>query len=101
MLAGIAMELLVTLPNVPAGSLSTVADELRQYGAHVVFETRCTGYVESIAGRVNFIHDGQSTLMIFLVLDRGHFPRALLIGGIRQTVSEAVELHLRKTAAHA
>lgn len=89
------------MPDVPAASLPTVAAELRKFGANVVFETACTGFVESISGRVRFEHDGSSNLSVFLLLDRLHFPRRLLIGGIRQTVNEAVEVYARNNAAHA
>ena len=33
------------------------------------------------------------TLWVTIVEDLGHFPRAMVIGGIKQTVYEAVELH--------
>lgn len=90
-----AMELLGAFPDVPVAALPTIAAEVRKYGARVVFESgsssRAAGYVESVSGKVRFQHDGR-VLLVFLEIDRDHFPRLMLKGGTRQIVMESVEL---------
>lgn len=71
--------------------MELVAKELRKWGANVVFERPYAGYVESAAGRLTFLHDGDNTLTVFVAVDLGHFSRSMLLEGIRQTVEESVK----------
>lgn len=78
-------------------ALPIVAKELRAFGARVSFENSWAGVVASEAGTLAFQYlDG--LLFVTIKEDLGHFPRMLLIGGIKQTVSEANEIARR---AHA
>ncbi len=75
----------------PLSALPIIAAELRKFGVLVTFEAETFGMVEHAAGLVCWQHDG-THLQISIIEDKGHFPRRLLFGGIRQLVSEAVEL---------
>jgi len=86
-------------PNTPKSILPVLKREMEKFGATVHFETETSGHVDSIAGKLGFHHDGH-TLTISVLEDAGHFAPNLLIGGIKQTVSEACEL-LRLGEAHA
>jgi hypothetical protein len=77
--------------GVPQKALPVLAEHLRAHGATVHFETDTRGYVHSIAGKLTWEHANE-TLTIRLVENAGHFPRLLLIGGMRQAIQEAVEL---------
>jgi hypothetical protein len=78
-------------PNVPAQVLPVLKGQLEAFGAKVHFETPSSGHVDSIAGRLRFSHHGE-ILTVEVVQEHGHFPGAMLIGGMRQTVEEACEL---------
>lgn len=78
-------------------ALPIVAKELRAFGATVSFENGWAGIVTSEAGTLTFIYS-DGLLRVTVKKDLGHFPRMLLIGGIKQTVSEANEVARR---AHA
>jgi hypothetical protein len=86
------MPLTVRCERVPIEVLSLLAKQLEMFGADVVFGTHRSGVVMSPAGTMSFFHD-EGTLWVTIVEDLGHFPRAMMIGGIKQTVYEAVELH--------
>ena len=78
-------------PNTPLEVLPILKRQLEQFGAQVRFLSETHGVVESIAGELAFEHSGR-LLTISVVKEHGHFSRALLIGGIKQMVSEAREL---------
>lgn len=77
--------------NTPTEVLPVLKQQLESFGAKVVFETPFSGRVDSIAGKLHFVHAGQ-TLTISLGEDEGHFTPALLVGGIKQMVGEALEI---------
>jgi len=72
-------------------ALTVIAEQLQAHGARVIFESETHGRVESEAGVLTFGHSG-CHLTVVVIEDRGHFPAALLIGGIKQTVEEANEI---------
>jgi len=74
----------------PLSALPAIAAELRKFGVAVTFEAETFGSVQHAAGLIRWTHDGQH-LHIEIVENHGHFPKLLLIGGIRQMVEEAVE----------
>jgi hypothetical protein len=85
----------VLLPDVPHQALPLMADQLRGFGVKVDFEDHARGAGSCIAGRFEFTHR-ESELHIKVTQDHGHFPRLMLIGGIRQFVREACELVQRE-----
>jgi hypothetical protein len=91
--------LTVRCERVPVEVLSILEKELKMFGANVLFDSNRSGVVMSAAGTMSFFHDDHA-LTITIVEDLGHFPRAMVIGGIKQTVYEAVELYnLRRANA--
>jgi len=92
----------VICKNVPPAALPMIAEQLRQFGAVVTFDTSSAGRVSSESGRMAFRHDGES-LHVDLVEDKGHFPLALWMGGVKQMVEETVErlLHVTNSLAPA
>ncbi len=75
----------------PLSALPAIAAELRKFGCDVWFDNETSGDVEHAAGKLLFYHrDG--LLHVEIIEDNGHFPRLLLMGGIRQMVEEAGEL---------
>lgn len=90
--------------NTPAEILPVLKQQLESFGARVIFDTPFSGRVDSIAGKLHFVHTGQ-TLTISLLEDQSHFAPALLLGGIKQMVGEALELvqqsKLQAMRAHA
>ncbi len=94
----------VACPNVTAAILPQLAQQLESHACKVVYGRHPDGVihgtVESIAGRMTFtLDESASVLHVTLTADSGHFPRMLLIGGIKQMVAEAVEAATRTTAA--
>lgn len=77
--------------NVPEEALPLIADQLRAFGARVNFSDQWCGMVVSLAGKL-FFNYKDGTLEVSVIEDEGHFPKALLIGGIKQTVEEACEI---------
>lgn len=88
--------MIITCPNVPLAVLPIIAQELRKYGPVVEFDdaTNSSGYIECVAGRLEFIHveDDNNTLLCHLVINNSHFPARMIIGGVKQFVEEACEL---------
>jgi hypothetical protein len=74
----------------PLDALPGIAAQLRLFGVTVDFEDSRSGEVASIAGRLRFSHSGD-VLSVSIVEDFGHFPKAMIFGGIRQVVEEVVE----------
>jgi hypothetical protein len=74
----------------PANVLPILATYLKGFGCGVRFDSPSSGTVTHDAGRIRFWHrDG--ILTIAIERNEGHFPHALLIGGIRQLIEEAAE----------
>ena len=71
------MELVAKLSNVPYAALHVVAAELRKFGAEVVFdrERGRRGYVQHPLGKVEFLHDGDNALSLFVPVELGAIPR--------------------------
>ena len=80
-------------PNVVVGAIPILVEQLESYGARFTYAgNSAEGSVcEHDSGVFRFRHE-QNRLTVQLLMDFGHFPQSLLIGGIRQTVEEAVEL---------
>jgi hypothetical protein len=88
----------LTFPNVPLEVLDEIAWELEQYGCNVAFEEgRRRGHMSCPAGAVQFDH-ANGNLTVVILLDKGHFPKGMLVGGMRQLVEEAVERFQQKAA---
>jgi hypothetical protein len=81
--------------NVPEEAMPLIAEQLRAFGARVTFSGGWSGVVASIAGKMQFAYD-RGTLTVTVLENAGHFPQALLIGGIKQTVEEACEIVRRR-----
>lgn len=82
--------------NVPEEALPLIADQLRAFGARVKFSDGWNGIVVSESGKMFFAYD-RGTLKVTVIEDAGHFPKALLIGGVKQTVEEACEIIRRRS----
>jgi len=82
----------ITCEPVPPAVLPILARQLRRFGARVEFESERAGVVKHLSGKLRFEHNGSARLHVAVIEECGHFPKSMLIGGIRQTVQEAVEL---------
>jgi hypothetical protein len=71
----------ITFPNFPVEVLAEIADEVRNHGLDVVFESERCGRVTCDAGALDFV------------------PTKMLIGGLRQLVEEGIERYHRKVTA--
>lgn len=82
----------VECKNVPLRAVQVLASQLEAVGMVVTFDTLSlnAGSAHGIAGSLKFSHDGEH-LTVTVTKDEGHFPRRMLLGGILQMVSEAVE----------
>src|SRR5208337_3744453 len=67
------------------------------FGARVEFTDGWCGIVASESGTLSFTW-AHSVLCVRVMEDQGHFPSALIIGGIKQTVEEANEI-VRRAAS--
>jgi len=76
--------------GVPRAALPKLADQLRGFGAIVTFYDESRGEVEHLSGVIEFEHRDE-VLHLRVTKHAGHFPRLLLIGGMRQLVQETVE----------
>jgi hypothetical protein len=74
----------------PIQALPKVAEYMRDIGALVVFDSPSSGHGTVISGSFEFRHDGEF-LKVWITEDQCHFPKRMLVGGLRQLVSEAVE----------
>jgi hypothetical protein len=88
----------ITLPGVPRDVLPLLKEQLEAFGSTVSFETPTSGVLSSVAGKLHFEHRDDETLVVEVIENEGHFPEFLIIGGIRQTVQEAVEIHRQRIA---
>ena len=76
--------------DVPAQALPLMAQQLSEYGAEVEFTGNGQGMITSIAGTLAFrLQAGRFDVK--LLGTAGHFSEAILLGGARQFVQEAVE----------
>lgn len=89
-------QMTIECKNVPAAALPLIAEQLRAFGARVDFRDGWSGIVASQSGKMLFTY-WPDTLKVTIIEDAGHFPQALLIGGIKQTVEEACEI-VRRSA---
>lgn len=76
--------------GVPRAALPKLAEQLRSFGAEVRFHDETHGEVEHLSGVIEFEHRDE-VLYLRVTKHAGHFPRLLLIGGMRQLVYETVE----------
>jgi hypothetical protein len=81
----------IRVENVPAAALPILYRQLEGFGSRILLESEGRGVCESVSGTMRFDHEGD-VLTVRVVKDAGHFPRFLILGGIRQTILEAVEL---------
>lgn len=76
--------------NVPERAVSLMAEQLTSFGAEVeLFEGG--GKVHSVAGVLSFRLDYKGTFAVRVERNEGHFSDAMLLGGVRQFVEEAIE----------
>lgn len=88
----------ITFSDVPLEALDEIAWELEQYGCNVAFEEGGRrGHVSCPAGAVQFDH-AEGNLTVVILLDKGHFPKGMLVGGMRQLVEEGVERFQKRAA---
>lgn len=77
--------LTITAHGISPSVILALIEQMKEFGATVDRDT-----VTTSAGEMRFIHHEETrSLVIFVTRDRGHFPTAMLIGGIKQTVEEA------------
>jgi hypothetical protein len=76
----------VTVDRVSPAAVALLKTQLLGFGAVITDDL-----VVTPSGEMRFRHEGL-VLEVVVVKDHGHFPRLLLIGGIRQMIEEAVEL---------
>jgi len=94
--------LTVACPNISAAVLPLLARQLTAFGCVVTFDTPASGIVQCLAGRLTFTHSPDTKVFsVTITDDAGHFPRALLIGGIKQMIAEAHEAVMRQQQASA
>jgi hypothetical protein len=82
----------ITTPNVPDLAIEILLESLRRHGAIVSRPHVGYGEIESVAGVMRFYHSLAKVLTVEVVECKGHFPRTLLVGGIKQHIEEAVEM---------
>jgi hypothetical protein len=80
----------IVCEEVPTRALPFLADQLREFGATVTFESERSGCFAHPSGKVRFDHDGFN-LFLKVIENAGHFPKFMLIGGIRQFIEETLE----------
>jgi len=85
--------MIVNYPNVPVAAIPLLAGQLRDHGALVRFDEQNpgSGLVRHESGTFSFTHRADLVLSVTILHTAGHFPRLMLIGGIRQLVEEAIE----------
>ena len=85
--------MIVNYLNVPVAAIPLLAGQLRDHGALVRFDEQNpgSGLVRHESGTFSFTHGPDLVLSVTILHNAGHFPRLILIGGIRQLVEEAIE----------
>lgn len=82
--------------NVPEAAVSLMAEQLTGFGADVeLFEGG--GKVHSVSGVLAF-RLNKGTFAVRVERNEGHFSDAMLLGGVRQFVEEAIERVRRSEA---
>lgn len=94
------MKHLIELSNVPFETLQVLKDQLEHFGAEVVFATPTSGRIKSLAGELGWEYKA-GALAVSLIRSEGHFTVPLLIGRIRQTIEEAIEIVRRRNVGPA
>ncbi len=79
-------------------ALPILAEQLKGFGCDVLFANRWSGIGASEAGEFVFKYRS-GRLTVTVTKDFGHFPRLMLIGGIKQTIGEANEIVRRAADA--
>ena len=74
----------------PAAAIRKIAEQCREFGVSIVFDTDLKGRGTSHAGRFEFEHR-EEMLHVTILEDLGHFSQRMLIGGLRQLAEEAAE----------
>jgi hypothetical protein len=97
------VEFLASVHPVPESAMPILQSQLEAFGCRVLVDSGferpqagrvcqdMTGVIDSPSGKIRFEYRG-STLKVWLIEDKGHFARALLVGGVKQMIGEAVEL---------
>lgn len=95
-----ASDLVVQVDDFPVDALPVLVADLAGFGAEIIFSSdRLSGVCSTIAGNMNFKHDGKVSLRVEVVEDLGHFSRLMILGGIRQQIQEAAERFRRSHAS--
>jgi hypothetical protein len=91
---------LFTQQNVPPEALDILEKQLKFSGAEIRFDKpdKSAGAVSTPSGELSFHYENRA-LSVKLIRDHGHFSRALLVGGVRQMIEEAIELAQKGKAA--
>lgn len=76
--------------GVPRAALPKMAEQLKAFGAQVTFHDETHGELKHPSGVIEFEHRND-VLYLRVTQNAGHFPRLMLIGGMRQLVQETVE----------
>ena len=85
--------LVLTVHGIEQGALVPLAAELEKHGVSLRFvdiQGQGAGSGDCVSGKFLFRYDGDR-LKITLLENRNHFPAAMLVGGLRQLVEEAME----------
>lgn len=89
--------LTVTYTDVPVAAIAVLKTQLEAFGWAVTLDpSQLSGVIAGPSGKMTFTLDA-SKLYVTVTENAGHFPRLLLIGGIRQMIGEAVEIVTRST----
>ena len=90
----------VKVSGVPVAALPILYRQLESFGSKIVLEDNGRGICEHFSGTMHFDLVGD-VLTVRVVKDAGHFPKFLILGGIKQTIQEAVEMALQEAHAAA
>jgi hypothetical protein len=97
------MEFIASVTGVPPSAMPILQSQLEAFGCRVLLDSGferpaagkllsdCTGVIDSPSGKIRFEYR-EPTLKVWLIEDHGHFAKALLIGGVKQMIGEAIEL---------
>lgn len=85
------MNITVIQTGIPIAAIELMAEEMRSFGALILFDNPLKGSIIHLSGEGTFEHDGKDTFTVVITKDCNHFGPRLLIGGIKQLIEEAVE----------